>query len=225
MKLFARASLSVVLWLAITGTIWAAATGGPFCAVTQVTETGSLEISLGTWSEQVGLIGVEFPNPLHPAAIDLLQNGSTPNYMRGALVGQQVWLEYDSVIRDPAGLLRAYVWIGQPMDESEPEVSAKMLNAMLLWSGQARHRPAPPNVKYDALFAKLQAEAQAAGRGIWHGVQMVPVIADPAVYITPAGTKYHRDGCRYLGKSKTAVGLAEAKARGYTPCGVCKPPE
>ncbi len=45
------------------------------------------------------------------------------------------------------------------------------------------------------------------------------------VYITTTGTKYHRDGCRYLSDSKIAISLSEAKAQGYTPCGVCKPPQ
>jgi len=45
-----------------------------------------------------------------------------------------------------------------------------------------------------------------------------------AVYITESGTKYHRDGCRFLSKSKIAISLEEAKAQGYEPCSVCKPP-
>ena len=44
------------------------------------------------------------------------------------------------------------------------------------------------------------------------------------VYITETGTKYHRDGCRYLSHSKIAIYLSEAKAQGYTPCSVCNPP-
>jgi hypothetical protein len=44
------------------------------------------------------------------------------------------------------------------------------------------------------------------------------------VYITNTGTKYHLSGCRHLSASKIAISLADAKARGYTACGVCKPP-
>jgi hypothetical protein len=44
------------------------------------------------------------------------------------------------------------------------------------------------------------------------------------VYITKTGEKYHRAGCQYLSSSKIAVSLADAKARGYTPCSVCDPP-
>ncbi|MBS3908529.1 MAG: S-layer homology domain-containing protein [Actinobacteria bacterium] len=45
------------------------------------------------------------------------------------------------------------------------------------------------------------------------------------VYITATGTKYHRDGCRYLVKSKIAITLGEAKSQGYGPCSVCDPPQ
>lgn len=44
------------------------------------------------------------------------------------------------------------------------------------------------------------------------------------VYITNTGTKYHVDGCRYLSKSKIEIKLEDAKAKGFTPCGVCNPP-
>jgi hypothetical protein len=48
---------------------------------------------------------------------------------------------------------------------------------------------------------------------------------EQTVYITKTGKKYHRDGCRYLSKSKVPVSLKDAKANGYTPCSVCKPPQ
>lgn len=43
------------------------------------------------------------------------------------------------------------------------------------------------------------------------------------VYITKAGTKYHSDGCKYLTKSKMKINKADAIARGYSACSVCKP--
>ena len=47
---------------------------------------------------------------------------------------------------------------------------------------------------------------------------------DITVYITKTGSKYHRDGCRHLSQSKISISLQEAKARGFGPCSVCKPP-
>jgi hypothetical protein len=54
------------------------------------------------------------------------------------------------------------------------------------------------------------------------GVQVRPTVQP--VYITVSGTKYHADGCRYLSKSKVAIALADAIAKGYGPCSVCNPP-
>lgn len=44
------------------------------------------------------------------------------------------------------------------------------------------------------------------------------------VYITKTGIKYHEGTCRYLSRSKIAISLSDANARGYTACSVCKPP-
>jgi len=44
------------------------------------------------------------------------------------------------------------------------------------------------------------------------------------VYITKTGSKYHRDGCHYLSKSKIAVSLNKLDTKKYSPCSSCKPP-
>lgn len=43
------------------------------------------------------------------------------------------------------------------------------------------------------------------------------------VYVTKTGSKYHRDGCRYLSKSKIPISLSDAE-KSYGPCSVCSPP-
>jgi len=45
------------------------------------------------------------------------------------------------------------------------------------------------------------------------------------VYITKTGKKYHRDGCRYLSRSKIAIDLKQVLGEGYSPCRVCSPPQ
>ena len=44
------------------------------------------------------------------------------------------------------------------------------------------------------------------------------------VDVTQTGEKYHRDGCRYLGKSRILKDLKAALAEGYTACSRCRPP-
>jgi micrococcal nuclease len=51
-----------------------------------------------------------------------------------------------------------------------------------------------------------------------------PPVDTETVYITATGTKYHKEGCSSLRRSKTAVSLADAAASGYGPCSICKPP-
>jgi len=48
---------------------------------------------------------------------------------------------------------------------------------------------------------------------------------EQTVYITRTGRKYHTATCRYLAKSKIPISLKDAKANGYTPCSVCRPPQ
>lgn len=43
------------------------------------------------------------------------------------------------------------------------------------------------------------------------------------VYITQTGSKYHRDGCRYLSRSQIPIDLDDAIAQGYDACSVCNP--
>lgn len=43
------------------------------------------------------------------------------------------------------------------------------------------------------------------------------------VYVTDSGGKYHREGCRFLKKSKRAIPLSQAVGS-YEPCKVCHPP-
>ncbi len=45
------------------------------------------------------------------------------------------------------------------------------------------------------------------------------------VYVTNTGECYHRGDCRYLSHSKIPITLAKAKAEGYRPCTVCRPPQ
>ncbi len=40
-------------------------------------------------------------------------------------------------------------------------------------------------------------------------------------YVTSSGTKYHKSTCGYLSKSRIAISLNDAKAKGYSPCSRC----
>ena len=66
----------------------------------------------------------------------------------------------------------------------------------------------------EALDASVQKLVTGAGE--------TPPDTASTVYITRTGSKYHRDGCRYLRSSKISIALPDAK-RQYSPCSVCNP--
>lgn len=72
-----------------------------------------------------------------------------------------------------------------------------------------------------ALGCSSQPSHQAASR-----TEAVPQTQNNelTVYITDTGKRYHLSTCRHLSSSKHAIGLGDAKRRGYTPCKVCNPP-
>lgn len=67
-------------------------------------------------------------------------------------------LELDAQARDRHGRLLAYVWVDD-----------LMVNAELVRRGYAEVMTVPPNVRYQALFLRLQREAREAARGLWRG--------------------------------------------------------
>ena len=69
------------------------------------------------------------------------------------------------------------------------------------------------------LLSALSLPAQSAASG-----QPQRKTEEVTVYVTKTGTKYHRESCRHLSKSKIQISLKDAKAKGYTACKVCKPP-
>lgn len=48
---------------------------------------------------------------------------------------------------------------------------------------------------------------------------------ETVVYITKSGRKYHQLGCRFLQKGSIPISLTKAQKSGYSPCGVCRPPQ
>jgi hypothetical protein len=81
-----------------------------------------------------------------------------------------------------------------------------------------------------ALLAVVVLILHLACASTWAASQTAPAAlavkaSSVIVYITDTGAKYHKDGCRYLRKSKIKTTLQQAKADGYTACKVCKPPK
>lgn len=85
-------------------------------------------------------------------------------------------------------------------------------------------------------FKQFEMFARQAQKGIWASPAVIAAVVNDVnnitlneknktiVYVTKSGTKYHKQGCRFLSKSSIPVEFQEAKNK-YSPCSVCKPQE
>lgn len=165
--------------------------------------------------------------------IDALElHTPSTEHLASLIDGKQVILEFEGDRNDIYGRTLAYVSV-----EGVGDVGAQMLR-----DGFAFAYLKYPCSRHEQYIA-LEIEARKAVKGIWTGRfqsnrTMPSSQADPGstdlqsadkddksvtVYITRTGKKYHRGGCRYLGKSKIAKNLKTATAS-YGPCSVCSPP-
>jgi hypothetical protein len=106
------------------------------------------------------------------------------------------------------------------------------LNAEIVKQGYGHAYVTYP-FKYLEAFRGYERQAREVGRGLWGAPADAAVLpaandandsANPeqVVYVTRTGTKYHRDGCSFLARSKLPVALKDVGSHG--PCSVCKPP-
>jgi endonuclease YncB( thermonuclease family) len=176
------------------------------------------------------LVGVYVPRRRH------VGDAAQP-YLARLLAGERVW-----VLPEPA-------W---PERDAEQRVWAHVyrdpdglyVNLELIRLGYARFA-AGRRIERQRLLRAYEAHARRCGKGIWQvgpssSAQKQPPVrrrrvaaSQPTpragaqaevVYVTPHGTKYHRAECRFVRDGGVKLSLAEAKAKGYTPCALCKPP-
>jgi micrococcal nuclease len=124
--------------------------------VVRVVDGDTIHVRLGERLEKVRYIGVNTPEVHHPRKGEEPGGRAAAAVNRQLVSGRQVRLELDAQSRDRHGRLLAYVW-----------VDATMVNAELVRRGVAQVMTVPPNVRYQALFVRLQREAREAGRGLW----------------------------------------------------------
>ena len=134
-----------------------------------------------------------------------------------------VELEKDVSETDKYGRLLRYVWVKEGM-----------VNAILVASGYAQESPYPPDVKYQAGFFELQSQAREAGWGLWaleEEAPITPATSQPSgAYVGSVnGDVYHYPDCSYVEQIYHQNRIwfsspADARAHGYRPGKVCRPP-
>ncbi len=131
--------------------------------VVWVVDGDTIHVRIRSRLEKVRYIGVNAPEIPRPEARGWREGGVQAHAMNLLLVARTTaWLELDSAVRDTHGRLLAYVWVQRTRTSS-------MANAEMIRQGFAQVMTIPPNVRYQALFLKLQREAREAGRGLWAG--------------------------------------------------------
>ncbi len=132
------------------------APGGLGGTVVRVVDGDTIHVRIGDRVEKVRYIGVNTPEVHHPTKGEEPGGHAASEINRHLVIGKHVRLELDVQERDRYGRLLAYVWVGETM-----------VNAELVRLGYAQVMTIPPNVRYQAMFVKLQREAREAGRGLW----------------------------------------------------------
>jgi micrococcal nuclease len=206
--------------------------GKTACEVTRVVDGNTLQVSVGGKDTKVRLIGIESPRSTEAYGSEAAQ------FLRNLLQGEHVWLEFEGTTPEVDSLGRTLAYLYRAPD-------GLFVNLEVVRQGYGTTNAKIPFRHLD-LFTYYERTAREWKRGVWSlatpptdpkaptpempkdegkkpdGGTSEPV--EVTVYSTDSGTKYHADGCRYLAKSKHAISLKDALARGLGPCSVCKPP-
>ena len=123
--------------------------------VVWVTDGDTIQVEMDGQRFDVRYIGVDSPEPRDRA--DAADPGVVAARANEELVGgQTVWLEKDVSETDGYDRLLRYVYAGE-----------LFVNAEMVRRGYAEAKRYEPDVRYQALFEQLEAEARAAKRGFW----------------------------------------------------------
>lgn len=148
--------------------------------VVEAVDGDTIEVSIDGQVHSVRYIGIDTPETVHPERpVEWI--GPEAAAKNAELVADQiVTLEKDVSETDQYGRLLRYVYVGDTM-----------VNAELVRLGYAQVSTFPPDVKHQALFLTLEAEARDAARGLWGS----PPTAPPPPTEVPAPQQPSREGC------------------------------
>lgn len=136
--------------------------------VVRVVDGDTIDVVIEGQRYRVRYIGIDTPESVDPRRPVECFGREASQRNKELVEGKTVYLEKDVSETDRYGRLLRYVW-----------ADGEMVNARLVEEGYATVSTYPPDVKHAELLARLQAEAQEAGRGLWG--------ACPTPEATPAG--------------------------------------
>jgi micrococcal nuclease len=124
--------------------------------VVYVDDGDTIDVQIGGHIERVRYIGIDAPEVPHHGQGGTQAGEAAAQLNRTMVDRRRVRLEADVEARDRYGRLLAYVWLG-----------GTMVNLEMVRRGYARALTIPPNLRYARWFIGAEAEARAAGRGLW----------------------------------------------------------
>ena len=199
-------------------------TGNTAYKVVRVIDGDTVKIDYNSRLTNVRLIGVDTPETVHPSKSVEVYGKEASDFTKNLLLGESVYLRFDTDRTDTFGRLLAYVY-------RAPD--GLFVNLEIVRQGYGHAYTQFP-FKHMELFRYYGNRARIAGKGLY-GVPQARVTSqseastavesesEGEVYVTHTGKKYHREECISLRRSKIPISLAEAKQR-YGPCGRCNPP-
>jgi micrococcal nuclease len=192
---------------------WTASGGKPLgeqVVVTGVVDGDTIYVGRGWRRTIVRLKGIDTPETVHPRKPVEYYGPEATQFTRGRVYGQWVRLQVEAADRiDAYGRLLAYVFLKD----------GTFVNEELIRSGHARALTRFPT-RYAELFERAEAEARAAGRGLWGAAAAVEaprrdwIIGNrrSKIYHLPGQEHYDDVGARNRQLFRTE---SEARAAGY----------
>jgi endonuclease YncB( thermonuclease family) len=183
--------------------------------VTKIINGTTIEADINGKVEKVRLAGIEMIKKTEGKQTIDYEN-ETKLFIQKHLSGKNIMLARDGKLpdRDKKGNLLRYVYFGQN----------KFFNQFMIKSGYAI-TDSGDGFDFVAKFKETEKTAKDSKAGIWSIALLKQTASgDETVYISKSGIKYHNKSCRSAKKGATAIKLKEARAKGYLPCKVCKPP-
>ena len=208
-------------------------TGRAACEVLRVPAGDLLVVRLDGVETTIRLIGTFVPK----AGSDV-DEGRV--FLTRLLKGESVYVEYEPdwplhdrkdhvwayVYRAPDGLLVNLELVRQGYARLSAAAPFEHQDLLRTYECLARRNQKGVWSPEDTARAKPSATSQPAAAGpIVRSAEPPATTDDVIVYVTKSGKKYHRQDCQYVRGGAIRMTLEEAKAKGFTPCSRCKPPE
>ena len=130
--------------------------GGSVVIVSKVTDGDTFHANYLGKEERVRLIGVNTPEVPWYGGKGECYGVEAGLYARSRLDGEAVRLEFDQGLRDRYGRILAYVYLGD-----------ELFNLTLVSLGYATTETVPPDTRMATEFSSAEAQAKAAGLGLW----------------------------------------------------------